>query len=368
MRIKNWGVFLFIAGYHALLIALIPTYVRHFSWASVAGFILTFIAGGMAITAGYHRLFSHKTYSAHPLYEWATLIASTLAIQWSALAWSHDHRLHHNHVDTDEDPYNIKRGFLYAHVWWLFVNPRSFDEKVVPDLLRNPRVMFQHKHYVALTIATNVAVFLVGCLFMHPVASFFALFLLRVFAIHHCTWFINSLAHTWGSKTYARELTAVDNAIMAFLTFGEGYHNYHHAFATDYRNGIRWYHFDPTKWIIWCGSRIGITHDLRSVDSIRVQKILVKKDKRILLERLSREIDDTAAELRHRLEELSHSFETKASALVGNLNEFNKATADKRKVLLIEIRRLKKELRVIWQAWLELTRIAINQYQVAHVH
>jgi stearoyl-CoA desaturase (delta-9 desaturase) len=207
---------------------------------------------------GYHRLFSHKTYSAHPLFETAILAASTLAFQWSAYAWSHDHRKHHTHVDTDKDPYSIKKGFWYAHILWLFDYDRTIDESLVEDLRKNPRVMFQHRHFLALTWTLNLALLGITCLFLHPLTAFFYSFVLRVFCVHHSTWFINSLAHTWGSKTYARELSATDNAILALLTFGEGYHNYHHAFANDYRNGVRWWHFDPSKWIVWTASKLGL--------------------------------------------------------------------------------------------------------------
>ena len=289
-------------------------------------------------------------------------------MQWSALLWSHDHRLHHNHVDTDEDPYSIKKGFWYAHVLWLFVDKRKFDEAVVPDLMKNPRVMFQHNHFLALTVVTNVAVFALGCLFMHPLASFFSTFLLRVFAIHHSTWFINSLAHTWGSKTYARELSAVDNIVLAFLTFGEGYHNYHHAFANDYRNGIRWWHFDPTKWLVWTASKFGLVSGLRRVNQIRLQRVLVSKDKKMLVEHLSEFRDEAALEMRHKIEELAKAFESQSTTLSRKLTEFKKATADKRSLLKIEIRRHQQELRATWDAWIRISQLAAAQYQLDHHH
>ena len=111
---------------------------------------------------------------------------------------------------------------------------------------------------MAITVLVNLLVFFIGWALVGAFASFYFGFLLRVAMIHHCTWFINSLCHTIGSKTYARELSAVDNALLAF-NFGEGYHNYHHSFAADYRNGIRWYHFDPSKWVIWIAHKLGMT-------------------------------------------------------------------------------------------------------------
>lgn len=368
MKNKKWGILAFLGGYHVLLIALFPFFLPHFSWTALVLFIATYFIGGLSITAGYHRLFAHKTYAAEPWYESTVLVTSTLAFQCSALEWAFDHRQHHNHVDTDKDPYSIKKGFWYAHMFWLFDYQRKWEDKVVPDLLKNPRVMFQHKHFVALTWIVNLAVFGIGCLFMHPIASFYMGFLLRMFAIHHSTWFINSLCHTYGSKSYAKELSAVDNAILAFLTFGEGYHNYHHAFANDYRNGIRWYHFDPTKWLVWTASKFGWVRNLRRVDTLRLKKILVKKDHSMFLERLNHELDDTATELKSKLEDLSHAFDRNTSALLQKYKELKRATGERREILRIEIRRLRREVQANWRAWVELTSHVARRYQLVHAH
>lgn len=364
--IKNWNFLLFIAVYHILLIALLPLVIGQLTWGAVALFVLTFIVGGLSITAGYHRLFSHRAYSAHPVYEWAVLLGSTMAFQWTALSWSHDHRLHHKYVDTDKDPYSIKKGFWYAHMLWMLSYQQQFQEKLVPDLLKNPRVMFQHRHYLALAVGTNLAVFGIGCLFMHPLASFYFGVVLRIFALHHCTWFINSLAHTIGSKTYAKELSAVDNALLAFVTFGEGYHNYHHAFQADYRNGIRWYHFDPTKWLVWTASKFGITRNLKVYEKVRLQKALVMKDKELILEHIANEVDEMAEELRQKLEDLSTAFENGAAALMKKLTDLKAATAESRRQLRAEIRHQQEELRRLWKEWVSLTTQAARRYQLEH--
>ena len=101
--------------------------------------------------------------------------------------------------------------------------------------------------------------------------------------LHHFTWLINSLAHVWGARSFCKELTAVDNYIIALLTFGEGYHNYHHTFAQDYRNGIRWFHFDPTKWLIWSLHKLGLAKQLRTVPDYQIQEKMLLERKSILL-------------------------------------------------------------------------------------
>ena len=370
MRIKNWDIFIFVIVYHLLLVVLAPFAIRDFSWTAFWIFFVTNCIGGLSITVGYHRLFSHKTYSAHPFFETVILLTSTLAFQWSAYAWSHDHRKHHNHVDTELDPYSIKKGFWYAHMLWLFDYDRTIDKSVVADLEQNPRVMFQHKHFLALTWIINLAILGVACIWLSPLTALFYSFVLRVFTVHHSTWFINSLAHTWGSKTYAKELTAVDNAVLAVLTFGEGYHNYHHAFANDYRNGIRWWHFDPTKWIVWSASKLGMVKNLKKVDRIRLQKILVKKDKQMILERVNEESGSTAGNLATKLNELAHAFDTKASLLNRKYAESRKTSKSKseKKLIRVEIKHLQQELAAIWKAWIATTRIAGRLFQLSHAH
>lgn len=365
MKIRNWGPFWFIAGYHLLLLALLPLAWPHLGWAALVGFLITYFLGGVSITAGYHRLFSHKAYQAHPWLENIVLFCSTLAFQHSALLWSHDHRLHHKHVDTDEDPYSIEKGFWYAHLGWIFTQVRHFRPEIVRDLEKNPRVMFQHNHFVFLTLAANLSAFGIACIFMHPLAALVAVVLLRTFAIHHSTWFINSLAHTWGAKTYARELSAVDNAILAVLTFGEGYHNYHHAFASDYRNGIRWYHYDVTKWLIWLASRFGLATRLRRVSDLRIQQQLVKKDRELILPVLSKEYPQLA-HLRERLEHLAENFEERAKALSSQLQSLKTASADRREQLLEEIRLLQDRVREDWRLWQQLTSQISRQVALPH--
>lgn len=366
MRIKNWDILAFIAGYHLLLFALLPAFLEVVTWKAMLLCGITWAISGFSITAGYHRLFSHRTYKATPFYDWVALLSSSLAVQASALKWSNDHRIHHSHVDTDKDPYCINKGFFYAHMGWLFTYSEPIDERLVSDLMKNPRVMFQHKYYGWVVLFGNLAVFGIGCLFMDPLSAFVGGVLLRLFAIHHCTWFINSLAHVWGSRTYAKEQTAADNAIIALLTFGEGYHNFHHAIAHDYRNGIRWYHFDPTKWIIWTSSKLGLVKDLKWVSNIRLQQTLVNKDKEMILDHISREFDEKAADVRKKIDEISGLYHEKAAALSSKLREMKVATEERREQLKEDIKVLKQELGVLWKSWGDLTEATAMQYSISH--
>jgi stearoyl-CoA desaturase (delta-9 desaturase) len=169
----------------------------------------------------------------------------------------------------------------------LFEKPDPIIPGLVADLTKNKLLVFQDRYYGTLFFLTNTLVSLAIGWWLHDfIGAFFLAWWVRLFAVHHSTWFINSLAHTWGSKSYYKELSAVDNYLISLLTFGEGYHNYHHYFASDYRNGIKWYHFDPTKWLIWILSKTGQAKNLKRFDDYRITKQILKNDKTLLTDRL----------------------------------------------------------------------------------
>jgi stearoyl-CoA desaturase (Delta-9 desaturase) len=279
-----------IVGYHIALAIITPLYFYHYSPSTgvIISAIILYILTGISITAGYHRYFSHKTYKAHPTIEAFLLFFGTMAAQGSALWWSHGHRLHHKYVDTELDPYSIKKGFWHAHILWLFEDQPIDHPEMIEDLLKKKIVVFQDKYFYPLFLLFNVGItLLVGYWFTDMAGAFVIAFGLRLFALQHTTFFINSLSHTWGSKLYSRENSAVDNFILSVLTFGEGYHNYHHTFATDYRNGTKWYHFDPSKWFLWTLHKVGLAKNLNKTGNYRIKKRMILEDKSVLLEKLT---------------------------------------------------------------------------------
>ena len=253
MKTFNWAFGIFIIIHHIVLFISLPLYLIYHGAPSLALSLwsLFFLyASGLGITALYHRYYSHKTYTLNKWVEAILLFFATVATQGSAIRWGFDHRLHHAHVDKDKDPYTVHHGFWHAHIWWMFKKGAPIESRIVSDLLKNKLVVFQDKFFVPLMIASNALVF--GCIAWITqdfIGAFIIGILLRMFLLHHFTWCINSLAHYWGEKNYSSEHSAVDNYAISILTFGEGYHNYHHTYANDYRNGIRWYHYDPTKWL-----------------------------------------------------------------------------------------------------------------------
>ncbi|GAB0111134.1 fatty acid desaturase [Pseudoalteromonas distincta] len=232
---------------------------------------------GLSITAGYHRLWAHKTYNAHPAVEFIFALGGAFALQNSALHWSSDHRIHHGQVDDPiKDPYAATNGFWYSHIGWMlrdYQGDSYGDYSNCRDLQRNKIVMWQHKHYLKLVIAMNVGLPLALGLLVGDVWGMLILAgLLRLVLSQHFTFFINSVAHIWGSRPYTEKNTARDNGFLALFTYGEGYHNFHHIFASDYRNGIKWFHYDPTKWMIRSLAAVGLANKLKRTPVERIEK------------------------------------------------------------------------------------------------
>jgi len=274
----NWPGAIVLVGTPLLAMVLLPWFAFSYGFTAVAwtSFVVLAILNGISITAGYHRLWAHRAYEAHWSVKIFFMLFGTMAIQNSILIWASGHRTHHRHIDdVDHDPYSIRRGFWFAHIGWMLRQYESGkdDFRNAPDLLNDPIVMFQHRHYIKLVLMMNIAFpMALGYMLGDMWGVLLLGGLLRLVWSHHTTFFINSLAHMWGTRPYTDENSARDNPVLAFVTYGEGYHNYHHIFQYDYRNGIRWYHFDPTKWLIATLSVFGLTKNLKRCPDFAIQK------------------------------------------------------------------------------------------------
>jgi stearoyl-CoA desaturase (Delta-9 desaturase) len=294
-----------------------------------AGAILSMFAllalTGISITAGYHRLWSHRAYEAHFLVRLVFLIFGTMAIQNSVLVWSALHRRHHRSVDDSAlDPYAATRGLWFSHIgWMLHTYPSGVAELgEVRDLEKDPLLRFQHDHYIPLVLATNFGIPMLLGLVIHEfwgtvlLAGF-----LRLVINHHCTFFINSLAHYWGTRPYSSDNSARDNGFIAFLTYGEGYHNFHHLFAHDYRNAVRWWQWDPTKWLIASLAGVGLATRLKRTPTVLIEKARIATH----FERLEARIQHGRHSLKVAdLEHLKARVAEEYATFLATLNEWSK--------------------------------------------
>ena len=297
----EWVTSGFLIATAFLTITAVPWYFWTYGWDwFIFGvFLFFYISTGMSITVGYHRLFSHKAFQAKWPVKLYVLLFGAAAFENSALWWSSEHRKHHKHVDTDDDPYDITKGFFWAHMGWLMfkLKPDSPMDNV-EDLKKDWLVSFQHKFVHPLSFLVSFGLpTLIGYLYaiytnnLSPVAGALGGLLVpgvaRVVMVQHATFCINSLCHMIGKRPYSTSHSARDSWIAAIFTMGEGYHNYHHEFQWDYRNGVKPWQLDPSKWIIWALSKIGMTSGLKRVPNERILLAEAKETKKQLNDQIS---------------------------------------------------------------------------------
>ena len=241
-----------------------------YSWLDWTMFVILYVMTGLGITVGYHRLMAHRSFDCPNWVKAGFLIAGGWALENSAFKWAADHIRHHAHTDQEHDPYNAQRGFWYSHCGWLFFTDVHSDEKYASRLRQDPIVMWQHRYYLPIVLSGLGLTFVVGFLdngWMGGLGCFLLAGVGRTFAVLNSTFCINSICHLWGRQPHGQADSSRDSWLVSLVTFGEGYHNYHHTYQSDYRNGPRWYNFDPSKWLIFMLSKMGLASSLRIVSS-----------------------------------------------------------------------------------------------------
>ena len=367
----NWLNTLFLSSTLLLTLTAVPAYIWHngLNGFQAGLFLFFFSATGLSITLGYHRLFSHLTFRARWPVRFATLLFGAAAFENSALVWAADHRRHHKFVDGDEDPYDISKGFFHAHVGWiLFRCPPTTSLEWAKDLQSDRLVMWQHRNYLAISIGVAFALpAVLGWVYdgwRGALGAFLIAGVARVVFVHHMTFFINSMCHTIGRQTYSSRCSAKDSAVMAWLTFGEGYHNFHHEFQHDYRNGVKPWHFDPTKWCIWVLHKFALVEQLRRVSDDKILLAQAAEQHRQIAVRLSA----YPAQVQESLHRIIHAAQAR---LQQTSNEWARRKAEYRKLIDVRmepsrdtVKRLRRELReegarlrAAWRDWQNVRRL-----------
>lgn len=227
-------------------------------------------------TTGYHRLWSHRSFQACTGIKVLLAVLGAAQNQWSIIWWVRHHRAHHQYTDTDQDPYNAKRGLLFSHIGWLLgLNQAAWGPVDVSDLENDPVVVWQQRLYYPIVV-------LVGFVLPAAVAHYGwndwnggMLYggLIRIIVVQQVTFLNNSVAHApWaGSQPYGTGSTARNVSLLAIFTLGEGNHNFHHTFPIDYRNGIEWYEPDFSRWLIWLWGKLGLASELKTVSPLEIE-------------------------------------------------------------------------------------------------
>ncbi len=365
----RWINTVFLMGTFLTTVVAVPLYIWHFGLSAfqIGLFLAFFIATGLSITLGYHRLFSHLTFQASPIVKLFTLVFGAAAFEGSALVWCADHRRHHKFVDHDDDPYDISKGFFHAHIGWLlFRTGPDTPLTWVRDLQKDRLAVWQHNYYVPLAFGVSFVLptligFLVGG-WVAALGAFLIAGVARVVFVHHMTFCINSLCHWIGERPYSTKCSARDSLIMAFFTFGEGYHNFHHEFQYDYRNGVKPWHFDPTKWTIWLLHKVGLVKNLRTVPEEKILKAEIAEQQKRHAERLAAHptpLAESAQQMIHTMQQSMHD----ALAQWEHALEQWRAARERRNEVSAARRR---ELRANLDAASLRLRQALHQWQEAH--
>ena len=324
-------------------------------------FVSLYFACGLSITVGYHRLFSHRSHKAKwPLVLFYAVFGAG-SFQNSIIEWCSDHRRHHKMTDSEEDPYSASKGFWYSHIGWILLEEEKFtnDFSNVKDLQKSKIIMWQHRNVFLIgALAGLILPALIGLAIggvSGAVGCFVWAGLTRVVFVHHGTFLINSAAHIWGTQPYSEENSSRDSFWLAFLTFGEGYHNFHHTFQADYRNGHKWYHVDPSKWWIKSFKYLGLNSDLKltpthSIEVARVNMRFKKRAKRLELRNVNiHKFEDRLTKYRDNLRSKMFEFQSAKKEFKNMARESKAAMKSKINELKNSVKSARDELRQLFK-------------------
>jgi len=258
----NWITASFMAAFHLGALAAF----FFFSWKALfISALLWWISGSMGIGMGYHRLLTHRGYKTPKWVEYFLTLCATLALEGGPIFWVATHRIHHQFSDQDGDPHSPRDGKWWSHMGWILTGKSMHHDTstlahYVPDLAKDKfHVWITKYHYVPIIVVGVALLVLGGLPFL-----LWGMFLRTVMGLH-CTWLVNSATHMWGSRRFKTRDLSTNNWLVALMTFGEGWHNNHHAHPTSARHGLRWYEVDLNWYGIWALKVLGLAKQIKVV-------------------------------------------------------------------------------------------------------
>ena len=257
----NWTNLTIVTVFHTLAFAAL----YYFNWQNlIAMLILNWLVASLGVGIGYHRLLTHRGFKTPKWLEYVLTALGSLAIQDGAIKWVATHRIHHAHTETERDPHSPRESGYWAHLGWIIRGTaQGHDEatlaRYVPDLLKDPVHVLMARYYSVFTILLGVILFAVGGWTM----VLWGVFLRTVFG-WHSTWIVNSITHLWGTRRFPTRDDSTNNGLVALFSFGEGWHNNHHAHPTSARHGLAWYEFDMNWLTIRLFEKLGWAKQIRT--------------------------------------------------------------------------------------------------------
>jgi len=256
----NWGSGAFLVLFHVGAVAAL----FFWSWSAlIAAVVLYWIAGSLGIGMGYHRLLTHRGYRVPRVVEYFLVLCGSLALEGGPIQWTATHRIHHAHTDREGDPHTPRDGRWWAHIGWILKGTAQLHEDAVlkhyaPDLTKDRFYVWLTRYYYVPLILLAIIILALGGVSMMMWCVF-----LRVTLGLHATWLVNSATHLWGSRRFETNEDSRNSWWVALLTFGEGWHNNHHAHPTSVRHGLKWYEFDINWWGILTLEWLGLAKSVK---------------------------------------------------------------------------------------------------------
>jgi stearoyl-CoA desaturase (delta-9 desaturase) len=287
------AVYAFIVLPFAALIAAVPLlWGWGLSWLDVGLALFFFYFSGLGVTVGYHRLFTHNSFKAKRPMRIMLAVMGSMAVQSPPITWVADHRRHHAFSDREGDPHSpwlfgtspwaLARGFWHAHMGWIFERDVTNKQRFAPDLMADKDIVRVNKLFIPLTVATFLLPALIGGLvtmsWWGALTAFFWAGFVRVAILHHVTWSTNSICHMIGERPFKSRDKAANFWPLAILSFGESWHNLHHADPTCARHGVQRGQIDTSARLIWIFERFGWVYDVRWPTEQRLARLAVGKD------------------------------------------------------------------------------------------
>lgn len=255
----SWSIIIYMTTIH--LVALLAFLPQFFSWQAVGvGFALYCLTAGIGITLGFHRLVSHRSFEVPKWLEYILVFCGTLACQGGPVDWVGLHRIHHKYSDTEPDPHDSNKGFWWSHIGWMLYHIPANDDipRYTQDIAEDPFYQFCQKYLIPIQVVLGLLLFAIGG-WPFVIWGIFA----RLVVVFHCTWFVNSATHKFGYKSHESNDNSRNCWWVALVTFGEGWHNNHHAYQYSARHGLEWWEIDITWMFISVLKFLGLATNIK---------------------------------------------------------------------------------------------------------